>query len=88
MNYIIRKAKLIKLKTDDGLFEMFSHIELGKEYFVNLDTQKTRIGYSALHKKNWEREMIRTVDGGLLPTELLEIEKLPGDEPQEKGDTQ
>jgi len=70
---MITIAKLIKLKTDDGLMEMNDDIPLGKNYVVDTDTKRIVRGFNLEYGKEWEREIIFTPSDGFLPTELLEI---------------
>ncbi len=69
------KAKLIKLHTDDHLFEVMDVVPLGKEYVVDLDSRKTVEGYNIPNQKFWKREIILTEDGSYFPTEMLKIEE-------------
>ncbi len=39
----LAKAKLIKRKTEDGFFEVFENVPLGKEYLVDLNTLTEKI---------------------------------------------
>ena len=75
----ISVAKLIKTKSDDGLFEIKDGTLLGKEYFVDLNSRRVVRGYNIAHKVEWKREIINLIDGelcyGWIPTELLEIER-------------
>ena len=77
----ISVAKLIKTKSDDGLFEIKDGTLLGKEYFVDLNSRRVVRGYNIAHKVEWKREIINLIDGelcyGWMPTELLEIEDDP-----------
>jgi len=72
-------AKLIKTKSDDGLFEIKDDTPLGKEYFVDLNSRRVVRGYNTTHKVEWKKEIINLIDGelcyGWIPTELLEIER-------------
>jgi len=72
---MIVSARLVKRKTDDGLMEMSEGAPLGKEYLVDLSTRAMKKGYNYIHDKSWQREMIRDVAGGWLPTELLEVDE-------------
>jgi hypothetical protein len=71
------KATLIKRKTDDGLIEIHDHIQLGKEYLVDLDSRSMQKGYNLVEGKAWEKEGILVISSGgrWLPTELLRIEE-------------
>lgn len=65
-------AKLIKLKLDNGLMEMADHIELGREYQVDLSTIQMRKLYHFQSGKEWQCEMVQDTKGGWLPTEMLQ----------------
>lgn len=80
----IAMAKLIKLKTEDGFFQMKDHIEVGKLYVVDLDSIHVARGMNLLLMCQWDKEIISTLDGrlltsdfgavnGWLPTEIIEI---------------
>ena len=80
----IAMAKLIKLETDDGFFQMRDHIELGKLYVVDLDSVHVARGMNLLLMCQWDKEIINTLDdrvltseggvvNGWLPTEIIEI---------------
>lgn len=67
-------VKLIKRKTEDGLLEFYEDVPIGNKYVV----YKEPVLVEGLHKPTctyWQREMYEAVDGGWLPTELLEIVK-------------
>jgi hypothetical protein len=68
---MIVTAKLIKKETDDGLMTVRDHVELGSEYQIDLSTLTIRMGYNYLQGQEWEREMVKDVEGGWLPTEIL-----------------
>lgn len=71
-------AKLIKIKSDDGLFEIKDDSTLGKEYFVDLKSIRVVKGFNTTQKVEWEKEIVNLIDEngscGWMPTELLEIE--------------
>jgi hypothetical protein len=69
---MIVTAKLTKRQTSDGLLEMGDQISLGREYRVDLSTIQIRGGYNFIHRVEWEREMVQDIEGGWLPTEMLE----------------
>jgi len=72
---MIVKAKLIKLKTDDGFFELFEDVDLGKEYEVDTSTIGEYEWYNTVHDVKFKKLMIEDVNGGLLPLEVLEFNK-------------
>ena len=65
-------AKLVKRQTADGMLEMGDHVPLNREYKVDLSTIQMRKGYNFIKSIEWEREMVQDVEGGWLPTEMLE----------------
>ncbi len=67
-------AKLIKLRTLDGLFEVEDHVQLGKEYTVDLASITVGEGINLEVGVRWSREIIYMEEGDWFPTELLEIE--------------
>lgn len=70
---MIVTAKLVKVKTEDGLMEICDPSLLGKEYLIDLSTKRMRSGFNITHNKQWEREMVQdSTNGGWLPTEMLE----------------
>jgi hypothetical protein len=69
-----RKARLIKRTTDDGFFEVYEHIPLGKIYMVDIGTRRMAKGYNTVYHAYWTREIIDTFNGEWMPTEILEIE--------------
>lgn len=72
---MIIDAVLIKHATLDGLMEIDDAVPLGKKYKVDLSSIKLRKGFNFYKQVVWEREMILdTVNGGYLPTELLQWE--------------
>lgn len=75
---MIITATLAKMTTDDGLFEMWEHIPLGKEYKIDSDTLKIMKGYNESHNVFWEREIVYTTDGEWFPTELLNFQRPKG----------
>ena len=66
-------AKLIKRRTDDGLFEIEDHISLGKEYRIDLDTLQIGTGVNSEKEVWWEREIVFMNDTEWFPTELLDF---------------
>lgn len=67
------RAKLVKHATADGLIEMEDSVPLGKEYVVDLDTRAPKAMFHLVQQIHHEREMVAAVDGGWLPTELLDL---------------
>lgn len=67
------KAKLIKRKTDDGLFEIEDYVQLGKEYMVDVDSLFRGTGVHVPTGTVWEREVVFMENGEWFPLELLEI---------------
>jgi len=64
----------VKRATDDGMFELEDHVELGKEYEFIWESITTMSGYNTEHKKYWfGRPMIISTNGGALPLEMIEI---------------
>ena len=70
----MRRAKLIKLKTLDGLFEVMDHVPVGTEYTVDLNSIFIGCGVNVEIGEAWERELIFMDNGNWFPTELLEID--------------
>jgi len=71
-------ALLIKKISDDGLFEAHDEIEIGTEYFVDIDSIRVQKGFNILKMEYWFKEIVNIVepDGlhlGWFPTELLNI---------------
>lgn len=71
-------ATLIKTMTNDGLFEIWEDIPIGKEYIVDLNSIEIAEGYNVKFNTTWKKEIIYTYDGEWMPTELLSF-------PREKG---
>ena len=71
-------ATLIKLTTDDGLFEIWEDVPLGKKYQVDLDRLDYADGYNTIYDVPWKREIIFTTDGEWLPTEILDFDRTQG----------
>ena len=71
----IRRAKLVKRATEDGLFELHGHLKIGIEYEVDISTIQMANGYNTVMDMNWIKEIIYMTDGQWMPTELLEWEK-------------
>ena len=66
-------ATLIKRTTEDGLFEVFDHVPVGKKYKVDLDTLQIGSGFNTIKKQCWTREIVFTLDDEWFPVELLEF---------------
>lgn len=66
-------ATLIKLSSDDGLFEVLDEVPLGKKYRVDLDTVEIARGFNTDEMREWKREIIFTDDDQWFPTELLDF---------------
>jgi hypothetical protein len=71
MNLI--KARLAKLRTDDGLVEFRDGVELGKLYVVDLDSKERHWMRNFDFNVRHEKDIIRTQDGKWLPFECLEL---------------
>ncbi|MCK5317557.1 MAG: hypothetical protein KAJ55_06560 [Anaerolineales bacterium] len=75
---MIVEAVLIKQETEDGLFEMWEDVPLGKFYTVDNTTIRMAHGYNGVKHKHWYMEIVNVVEGedvvGFMPTELLKIE--------------
>ena len=74
MFQILGRARLVKLKTDDGLFEVRDEVPLGKMYDVWLDSKKVVEGKNTVKNIFWKREVIWVSNFRWIPTELLEIQ--------------
>ena len=72
---MIVSAKLIKLKTNDGFFELFEDIDLGKEYKVDTSTIGENEWYDTVHGVRFKKLMIEDVNGELLPLEVLKFNR-------------
>lgn len=72
---MIYVAKLIKKETEDGLMSTCDDIPLGKEYHVIPSTISMVTGFNFRENRVWKRKMIKTVNDGFLPLELLEPEE-------------
>lgn len=68
---MIKKYKLIKHATADGLVSIEDHVQLGKVYHGDPATIREATGYNIVHGRRWKREVI-DIDGHWFPTELLE----------------
>lgn len=67
-------ARLVKSKTDDGLWEMQDHIELGKAYFVDVDSIQVIKAFHKEKKIFHERKMILDIEvGKWIPLEFLDL---------------
>jgi len=71
-------ATLVKLMTDDGLFEMWENVSFGKKYYIDLDSIEIAEGYNESHNVFWKKEIVYTIDGEWLPTEMLNFERIQG----------
>ena len=71
-------ATLIKLQTDDGLFEIWESVSLGKRYLVDLNSIEITDGYNFIQNVPWRKEIIHTTEGEWFPTEMLEFERSGG----------
>lgn len=76
---MIVKAKLIRLNSRDGLFEMWEDVPLGKVYEIDLDTIQIAEGYNTVHNVWWKKEIVFT-SGSIewFPTELLKFDRTQG----------
>lgn len=73
------KAILIKRKTDDNLMELEDSVELGKIYYIDIDTIQEVEGFNFIVNESWKRRMVIDVlTGDWFPVELLNIEKEEG----------
>lgn len=71
-------AKLVKLKTADGLVEFFEDTPLGKVYRVDLDTMRRVWMYNIARHIRHRKLIINSVDDddiGFIPVECLEFVK-------------
>lgn len=76
-DHLIVLATVIKLKSDDGLIEMWGD-RLGKVYKVETNSRRMSTCYNLDKHITHEKEMIATVPfEGWLPTELLELGGVP-----------
>jgi len=75
-NMNIRKAKLIKRRTDDGMFEVKDHLKIGLKYYIYINSIILSDGFHTPTKTPWHREIVFCTDGQWLPTELLKIDGL------------
>lgn len=71
----LRRAKLVKTRTDDGLFETMPGVRIGREYIVDLSTKRVSKGYNIEKRVWWWKEIIGIKGGGWFPTEMLKIEE-------------
>lgn len=75
----LRKAVLVKRQSDNGYFSTKKDVELGTEYFVDMNTK--RIGtFQNIESRNFfNAEYVEIVENGAyvghILTELLEIQK-------------
>ncbi len=70
---MIVEAKLIKLKSEDGFWEMLNCVTLGTTYQVDTETMRVaRVRNRELHKEA-NVLIIQCTDGQWLPVELLEL---------------
>ena len=70
----IKKAKVIRLSTQDGLFEFADHISIGMEYDIDTDKQEDMKFYNTEHDVYHDKLMVYDILGGYLPVECLKIE--------------
>lgn len=74
-----KKATLIKMETEDGLFEMWEHVPIGRVYIIDATTIRMAHGYNSIKKKHWYKEIVDITElnrcTGFMPTELLNIEE-------------
>jgi len=70
---MIVKAVLVKTSTKDGLINFHGDIELGKEYYVDLNSIQEVGGIHMSTQTVWSREMVWDIEGGWLPTEVLKF---------------
>jgi len=71
--YIVT-ATLKKKKTDDGYFEVFEDVPIGKEYFIDLDSIQNKMGINLPTGKTFECKIVQTNEGWF-PIELLDYSK-------------
>ena len=67
------KARLVKIRTDDGLVEFHESTPIGKEYTVDLDSVRTRRMWNTDHDCEHEKVIVSAVGGRWLPLECLEL---------------
>lgn len=66
-------VRLCKKKSDDGIFEMRDHVEIGREYVIYPETIREFDGFNQTRGIPWSnRKHVLTKEGGWLPVELLE----------------
>lgn len=77
MNIMLARVKA--LKSDDGLVEFEDHVELGRMYYVDLDSIENmtmyNTDYGCIHTRPWIRVIDHGAPAGMLPLELLEFTK-------------
>ncbi len=67
------RARLIKHRSENGFFEINSDVPLGKEYIVVVESRKVWKLWNLPTSTLFEAEVIWTMDGTWLPTEVLDI---------------
>jgi hypothetical protein len=70
------EATLRKRSTDDDLFNVLDHIELGKRYVIDLDSRMEVTFFNTEHRVHHVKEIVMCWDGqqwAPFPTEMLDI---------------
>lgn len=70
------EATLTKRATEDGLFETYDHVELGKRYVIDLDSRQEITFFNTEQRVEHTKEIVMCWDGeqwAPFPTEMLDI---------------
>lgn len=71
---MIVRARLVKLRTDDGLIESVDDVPLGREYRIDLTTRRLQKMYNTDRQRFHQKEIINEYPSGRwLVLEMLEI---------------
>ncbi len=70
---MIVEAKLVKLKSEDGFWEMLNYVQLGTVYEVDTETIRIARVWNRKLRKEASTTVIRCTNGTWLPVELLEL---------------
>lgn len=71
---MIVRARLIKLKTDDGLVESVDGVPLGREYLIDLSTRRRQQMYNIDVHRCHEKDIVDEYPSGRwLVLDMLEI---------------
>lgn len=68
------KAKVIALKTADGLMEFKGFVQVGKVYEVDPETRRTAQFFNTEKGVLHVKEIVDVDNGRWLPTELLQLQ--------------